>query len=86
MWIRSQDKKTLTKVTRLFATRRGKIQNLPTTGIEDDYDILGEYKSEKRAIEILDIIMNQIGMVTESTVSMSNEVIKRHFVFQMPEE
>lgn len=73
MWIRSQDKKTLAKVERL--TVQGKmIQNLPPTMFEDDFDILGEYESPERAIEVLNDITETIEFVSES------------FIYKMPEK
>lgn len=86
MWIRSQDGKTLAKVTRLAVVGRT-IQNLPATGIEDDYDVMGKYESEERAIEVLDEIENQLFKYTELHEKANDyHKITKHIVFQMPEE
>lgn len=86
MWILSQDKKTLAKVERLVV--QGKmIQNLPPTMFEDDYDILGEYKSQERAIEVLSEIQEQLFRQVEIQEEWNSyQKIKSYFVFQMPEE
>ena len=85
MWIRSQDRKTLAKVTRLAVVGRT-IQNLPATGIEDDYDIMGKYESEERAVEVLDNIQSQLRSAVEVVRGVSSDNYKQHYVFQMPEE
>lgn len=86
MWIRSQDGKTLAKVTRLAVVGRT-IQNLPATGIEDDYDIMGKYESEKRAIEVLDEIEKRLFAYTEVYEKRTDyHETRKHIVFQMPEK
>lgn len=86
MWIRSQDKKTLAYCTRLFV-HGPYIQNLPATGIEDDYDIMGKYESEERAMEVLDEIENQLFKHTKLHEKANDyHKITKHIVFQMPEE
>ena len=85
MWIRSQDGKTLAYCTRLFV-HGPYIQNLPATGIEDDYDIMGKYESEKRAIEVLDNIQSQLRSAVEVIRGVSSDNYKQHYVYQMPEE
>lgn len=72
IWIRSQDEKTLAYCHRLAIVGRI-IQNLATTGIEDDYDIMGEYETPQRAIQVLNDIQNQICTMTNT-------------VYQMPEK
>lgn len=86
MWIRSQDKKTLAYCTRLFV-HGPYVQNLPVTGIEDDYDIMGKYESEKRAKEVLDEIEKQLLKCTELQEQINDhQEIKKYLIFQMPEE
>jgi hypothetical protein len=85
MWIRSQDKKTLVYCTRLAVVGRT-IQNLPATGIEDDYDVMGKYESEERAIEVLDNIQSQLRSTVEVVREVESDKYKQCFVFQMPEE
>ena len=73
MWIRSQDKKTLAYCTRLAVVGKT-IQNLPPTGIDDDYDLMGVYESSERAIELLNDIAETIKFVSES------------FIYKMPKK
>lgn len=85
MWIRSQDKKTLAYCTRLIVAGRT-IQNLPPTGIEDDYDVMGVYESPERAMEVLDNIQSQLQSAVEVIRGVSGKNYKQHFIYQMPEE
>lgn len=86
MWIRSQDKTTLAYCTRLAVVGRT-IQNLPPTGIEDDYDIMGKYETPKRALEVLDEIEKQLFKYIEVYEQTTNyHEIKKHTVFEMPKE
>lgn len=58
MWIRSQNKVYLSDYTALWIDDvyvKGTINNS-----NYDYDILGEYGSEKRALEVLDFIQLSI--------------------------
>lgn len=86
MWIRSQNKKILAKVTRLGIVGTS-IQNLPATGIEDDYDILGKYKSTERAIEVLSEIQEQLFNRVEIQEEWNTyQKIKSYFTYEMPEK
>ena len=53
LWVRSQDKECLTKVEHLYIDNENKIR-------QDCDLILGEYKSKKRALEVLDEIQDFI--------------------------
>lgn len=81
----SQDGCTLAFCTRLFV-HGNIIQNLPATGLEDDYDILGKYESKERAIEVLNEIQQQINMCVEDTARSYNGQISRYIIFNMPKE
>ena len=85
MWIRSQDKKTLAYCTRLAVVGRT-IQNLPPTGIEGDYDVMGVYESPERAMEVLDNVQSQLRRTVEVVREVESDKYKQCFVFQMPEE
>jgi len=85
MWIRSQDKKTLAYCTRLVVVGKT-IQNLPPTGIDDDYDVMGVYESSERAVEVLDNIQSQLRSAVEVIRGVSSDNYKQHFIYQMPEE
>ena len=73
LWVRSQDKKILQKVNKLYATTYSEeagygIYYLRYDDLEDidDCDVpLGFYKSKERALEVLDEIQNSIlGILT----------------------
>ena len=85
MWIRSQDKKTLAYCTRLAVVGKT-IQNLPPTGIDDNYDVMGVYESSERAVEVLDNIQSQLRNAVEVIRGVSSDNYKQHFIYQMPEE
>lgn len=52
LWIRSQDKKTLMKITRLYEFSNA----IFSIDSRDNEIILGTYKKNKRALEVLDEI------------------------------
>lgn len=57
LWIRSQDKKTLTKISEVAISYGG----VTIRGIIGDYSRwLGEYKTKERALEVLNEIQNKI--------------------------
>lgn len=67
MWIRSQSKETLLKATKIFIH-----DNQVFASMEDGFDeMVGEYKSKEKAIEVLDEIQVLNSMIA---------------VYQMPEE
>ena len=66
LWVRSQDKKRLISVTNLYIpiSRNGEDFSIYTF----DTDVeLGIYKTEERAIEILDEIQNIFSLKIENT-------------------
>lgn len=99
MWIRSQDRMNLVEVKRLTAyEKQGKFriinQVLYLGDISDDYDILGEYESKERAIEVLNEIQNEISncvKFTHTTESLPkpegniSNTSTSYIVYQMPE-
>ncbi|BAH07967.1 hypothetical protein [Clostridium kluyveri] len=99
MWIRAQDRMSLVEPKRLnICKNQGKFriinQVLYMGDVSDDYDILGEYESKERAIEILDDIQNQIlhcteGKDTKPFISASfqgNRQITYKPVLEMPQK
>lgn len=98
MWIRSQDRMNLVEAKRLIAyEKQGKfriVNQVLHMGDVDDYDILGEYESEERAIEVLNEIQNEISNCVEfahtteslpkSEGNISNTSTS-YIVYQMPE-
>ena len=83
MWIRSQDKSVLTKVTgvNVCDNENG------TYDIDGAYWRLGTYKTKKRALEVLDEIQ---GLIIDSwgycTVGDGDIVTEGIAFYQMPEE
>lgn len=99
LWIRSQDKKTLMKITRLYEFSN----SIFSVDTRDNEIILGTYKKNKRALEVLNEIQNIFkppliiqkieGFITTADNSM--HIINPTFsdikelsvvVYQMPEE
>ena len=95
MWIRSQDKSVLTKVTgvNVCDNENG------TYDIDGAYWRLGTYKTKKRALEVLDEIQNSIVSLeivrnTDyfnklASISSENDFTKdseKVCIYQMPEE
>ena len=54
LWIRSQDKKTLMKIKRLYIFSNA----IFSVDTRENEIILGTYKKDKRALEVLDEIQN----------------------------
>ncbi len=91
MWIRSQDKLELVDVRRIIvfkcSDKRYRIVNqYRCTEDSDDYDILGEYNTEQRAIEILHEIQRQLVIGTEYDDITAGIRYIHQRVFNMPEK
>ncbi|MCC3870257.1 hypothetical protein [Terrisporobacter mayombei] len=79
MWIRSQDKKRLINTSNLYV--------FGTCLKSSDVDFaLGNYKSEERALEVLDIIQSRIIKGATFDYINNSKRTTKEFVFQMPEE
>ena len=77
LWIRSQDRKRLTKATDIRIGYLNKIG-----WIIEDCDELGTYKTEKRALEVLDEISSKIKnryIVTTTTGIISKDEIANEY-------
>lgn len=90
MWIRSQSKETLLKATKIFIH-----DNQVFASMEDGFDeMVGEYKSKERAIEVLNEIQERIspkfnyeGNNEEVDVFIKTQMLNSMIaVYQMPEE
>lgn len=77
MWIRSKDKNTLVCCEHIEVD-----ENRIYGG---DYQI-GEYATEERAVEVLDMIQERIIRGTEFDEIYSGKKTISQFVFQMPQE
>lgn len=90
MWIRSQSKETLLKATKIFIH-----DNQVFASMEDGFDeMVGEYKSKERAIEVLDEIQGRIspkfnykGNNEEVDLFIKTQMLNSMIaVYQMPKE
>ena len=89
MWIRSQDKKLLinTDVVTIEQPMFGNYSGSPIfTYISGKFNLLGTYKSEERALEVLDMIESRIIKGDKFDSINRNKRVTKEFVFQMPEE
>lgn len=94
LWIRSQNRKQITKFESLICEQNGDrfAVEVLTTGYSF---LVGTYKTEKRALEVLDEIQNFIENNYESNIpSCSNNIVAngnivlktRRVVYEMPKE
>ena len=83
LWIRSQDKKNLVKIRQIslnYGNNKQIIANYMPELYENSgeyYEILGTYKTKKRAIEVLDEISD---LLQNAYVGSANRI-----VYKMPE-
>jgi len=82
--IKSQNKRSLVKCENVFIWQEEKDTNTEKNQIRGNYDsengwVLGEYKSEKRCLQIMDEIVKHIDYVTTTDNKVSP-------VYQMPEK
>ena len=86
LWIRSQDKKTLSiaKNIRLDRYLGGKENNI----ISNDFFEIGKYKTEERALEVLDEIQSCIENLGTGDLpqGISSGYIYDRRVYEMPKE
>lgn len=82
LWIRSQDKKILTPINKMITTS--------CNGIFYDGLILGMYKNEKRALEVLDKIEKILLFEIKSNNYKEMDLILKAYmlpkIYEMPEE
>lgn len=95
LWIRSQDKECLIRVSNLQYVLKKETNFAITTEYHyigtyyDNLKILGTYKTKERALEVLDEIQEKLkaGFVYDSRTSYSmNQTIFRNEIYKMPEE
>lgn len=88
MWIRSQDKRILVDVECIYSGNgliheKFEIMGAPSSGT---ISLLGKYKSEERALEVLDLIQRKLIQGTKFDSTNRNKRVTKEFVFKMPEE
>lgn len=102
LWIRSQDKKRIIKVEQLeiredISDTEEQIYSVCSINFKNTYGYnflrLGFYKTEKRALEILDKIQNRIVNLQLTNLEQKGkareDVLKREYlrcVYEMPKE
>ena len=87
LWIRSQDKKSLRKIDNIYYYEIGNGYTLYTNGHMD----LGTYKTEKRALEVLDEIQKLLMPISEYKQEIDNLTINYKnsidtAIYEMPGE
>lgn len=87
LWIRSQDKTRLIKVSNVqYTYRKGDLYS-DVRGKHyigtyyDNLEILGEYASKERALEVLDKIQNKI-----NAIANMDDINFINVVYEMPKE
>ena len=90
LWIRSQSKETLVKVNEVYINEAKIKANYKGYYGGCDYRILGEYKTEERALEVLDDIESLLcgntrdaGLVKGIGVNSKNA---QNLIYEMPKE
>jgi len=81
MWIRSQDKEILVNASRISVSNKRIINEV----LDDDYDTLGNYETNLRAIQVLDLIKNNIADFKYADMCQDKENAPKYIVFEMPE-
>ena len=82
LWIRSQNKLSLTKVNSVvidFNDQKKLVANYIQFNGDEDYTSLGEYDTEERALEVLDEIQCHLVNINDSRDSY-------FYVYEMPKE
>lgn len=89
MWVRSQDKKGLVYSNRIYVDfRHGKYRIINQVAYQecDDYDVLGEYETEERAIEVLNDIHCTLTNGYSLATNTINGTWQSSVVYVMPEK
>ena len=81
LWIRSQDKERLIKVSTLFVEYNGDVDPTisPYRIVADKCIDLGIYKTKERALEVLDEIQHRL-------ITLCDSMNRHLYVYEMPQE
>lgn len=82
IWIRSQDRKTITNANDIYIRSLSKGCALCTGKGMD----LGVYSSEEKALKVIDSIQGAITGIDKRNVALSFNNIEYHNVFEMPQD
>ena len=91
LWIRSQDRENTVKIINQYGLKRNDKKTIIanyqpdfTDKYDGYYEILGTYKTEERALEVLDEIQNLLMPIVESTPIIEEDIkpeyTYRHYV------
>jgi len=92
LWIRSQDRENLVQVNRIFITKYNDYEIVCEMPFENDGVLtLGAYKTEERALEVLDEIQNLLVIPSRNnlTYELADLNLKCYMiskVYEMPKE
>jgi len=81
IWIRSQNKENLVNASRISVSDKRIINEV----LNDNYDILGKYETDLRAIQVLNLIKNNIADFKYADMCQDKENAPKYIVFEMPE-
>ena len=86
LWIRSQDKESLTKVSNIQYSFINTCHFIGT--YYDNLKILGTYKTKERALEVLDEIENKINLINlgHDIGSPMIDLNNPSYIYRMPKE
>ena len=95
LWIRNQDRNLLTNVKKIYISSNGAYSDdLKLFFIKNEEYILGKYKTEERALEVLDEIQNIINaktiikfqcFVPEERIKQVKEAIDKYSIIELPD-
>ena len=85
MWIRGQSKANLIDVDEVHTNTNGNNLEVWTQKGTRQFQ-LGIYKTNERALEVVDMIQNQIVVGSSSDVIVNGKRIMQENVFQMPDK
>ena len=80
IWIRSQNKENLVNASRISVSDKRIINEV----LNDNYDILGKYETDLRAIQVLNLIKNNIADFKYADMCQDKENAPKYIVFEMP--
>lgn len=88
IWIRSQNKMSLIFAQRIeiISNKNQKSRIVNWTEGTNSYDLLGEYATEARALEVLDNVHNKIIEIDYARFQGCENELHQSPIYQMPED
>lgn len=84
LWVRTADRRNLVKPTNICLG-----YNCSMCGVYDGNQVLGEYKTEERCLEIIDEIQSLLvnnGMSSDTISALLSGIRNEFIVYKMPKE